>query len=275
MKTQRQTSKKHPVEKVQKKPVVKAKKVVPAESSVEELKAQLAFAAAADDHSVGSSGTFDTHIYDEADIEFGTMVDIGKGQKSHPSKRDGGKVQRIKKLLAEAEIKRERLRTLSGSKDVAEQRKAKSEQWQDVLKQAAGEKSLMIDPTGQGLSAAETKLKKALKKREKKKQKSAEEWGARIDKVKEEKDTKLAKREENIKNRKPQRYANAAAEAQLAAGADNKGKKGAVSIGKPGNSSAQGKASKNEEDGQKGRNRAGFEGKKVGSFLNAGKGERK
>ncbi len=49
---------------------------------------------------------------------------------------------------------------------------------------------------------AEAKLKKAIKRKEKQKQKSAEEWKARLDAVEETKTARINKREENILGRK-------------------------------------------------------------------------
>jgi hypothetical protein len=249
--------KKKPIEKPQtKKPAPISKpslQRVGSEESIENLKAQLAFQH--DDHSVDSNS-----MVDEPDIDFGHIVNEDGPSRSHPAKKDGGKVQRIKKLLQEAERKRERLKALTKSSEEADHQKARSEQWQDVLRTAAGEKTLMVDPTADGLSKAEIKLKKALKKREKKKQKSSEEWAARLDKVKEDKEAKLTKREENIQNRKQSKHGGMEAPAE---------KKKVTTISKPGQNNKKEQSTKGQQE-KKVKNRAGFEGKKA-SFLNSNK----
>lgn len=268
MKNQRLPTKKKPIERPQpakKTPASEGAKKAPQGNPIETLKHQLAFNEDDDDHSAASSISMNqNNDNDEPDIEFGHVVNEEKQLRTQPIKRDGGKVQRIKKLLQEAERKRERMRALAASKDEVEQRKVKSEQWQDVLKSAAGEKTIMVDPTAQGLSRAETRMKKALKRHEKKKQKSAEEWNARLDKVKEDIDAKQQKREDNIKARKLSKQG----DAPPVNTDKEKEKKKAVPIGRPGVQQVDKKKTQKAE--QNGKNRAGFEGKKA-SFLNANK----
>ena len=81
----------------------------------------------------------------------------------------------------------------SGKRAGAEgKQRAKEEMWVDALKEASGEK--VYD------NAAE--IKKALKRREKKKEKSAKQWKERLDRVSADKTARIEKRETNILKRK-------------------------------------------------------------------------
>merc|ERR1711991_928531 len=64
--------------------------------------------------------------------------------------------------------------------------------WNKVMGKASGTK-VKDDPT---------KIKKAIKRKERKKNKSAEAWKSRLDTQKKEQDGRIKKREENIQKRK-------------------------------------------------------------------------
>jgi hypothetical protein len=176
----------------------------------------------------------------------------------------GTKVQRMKKLLEESEKKRARLEALSQQGELG-QKKIMGEKWNDVLKTAAGEKTIII---GSGTSNTDQKIKKALKRREHKKSKSAQQWKERNDAVEAGKAAKIEKRETNIAKRK------------------NKGLPTEVEVDSADTSATTGKKHRNnpyseffkknnpvdvnstdKELASKSNNRAGFEGKK-GEFLN-------
>lgn len=105
--------------------------------------------------------------------------------------KPGSKVKRLKRMLQEAEEKRNRLQTLQQQGDDGME-KAKQEIWSDALIDASGSKSVTDTK----------KLKKALKKIEKSKEKSTKEWQIRMDTVEESKATQQMQRETNIKARK-------------------------------------------------------------------------
>jgi hypothetical protein len=98
-----------------------------------------------------------------ADIEFNGIL---SGKQSDPGKgKPGSKMRLLKKMLDDAEIKRKRLNDLKTQGSVGQNR-AREEQWTDALADAAGDRTV----------GDTRKLKKAIKRREKSKEKSAREW---------------------------------------------------------------------------------------------------
>ena len=69
-------------------------------------------------------------------------------------------------------------------------KRAHAEQWNDIVKGVSGEK--ILEDT--------KKIRKALKRKEKSKAKSADEWKERLDKVREQKNAKQEKRAKSGKN---------------------------------------------------------------------------
>jgi hypothetical protein len=192
-----------------------------------------------DEEEEGDRGR-DDGIDDVGDIAFndirglvsGGVSSTGKGK----TKQAGSKMQRLQRMLVEAEKKRQRLDELKKQgKDG--QKRAMDEQWSDVLKEVTGEKS--------GLDVE--KVKKAIKKREKSKQKSAEAWRERTEKVTADKNARLDKRDANI------------------AKSNRKGGP-AVAIATPAVPDAAAAAAAAKPFG----NRGGFEGRKT-QLLNGGK----
>lgn len=224
----------------------------------------------------------------EINFEFNqiTQLEINKSNDPPVSynipKPGGSKKQRLQKLLQEAEKKRQRYQQLAASDNPVDNAKLQSEQWNDILNSAAGKKTLLVSATNsnandpQFISKSEIKIKKALKKIEKKKEKSAKEWQNRLDTLNEEKEEKLKKREENInKYKKHQISEPTPTTANTPTATTNK-----VKIGRPGqsnnnkskhnNSDNHSTASGDSNSMSKKPNRAGFEGKKSdGKFLNA------
>jgi len=129
-------------------------------------------------------------------------------------------------MLEVAEKKRERLGQLKqgGEED---KKRAKEEQWTELIGVASGKQAL--DPA---------RIKKAIKKREQNKVKSAKEWQGRTAALEQQQASSIAKRESNIKMRKD--VMNGA----ILPGADA------------------------AKEGRKQGRRPGFEGKKGGGFLN-------
>eukprot|EP00596_Hydrurales_sp_CCMP1899_P007184 CAMPEP_0119048516 /NCGR_PEP_ID=MMETSP1177-20130426/59340_1 /TAXON_ID=2985 /ORGANISM="Ochromonas sp, Strain CCMP1899" /LENGTH=376 /DNA_ID=CAMNT_0007024511 /DNA_START=67 /DNA_END=1197 /DNA_ORIENTATION=+ len=193
-----------------------------------------------DQDDASSSSAMDRDIEDTGDVQF-SLVHVKKSdtekEKDSSFAKPGTKMKRLKRMLETADKKRQRLEELrsAGSSGAV---RLKSEQWTDVIKSAGGEKT--INDT--------TKLRKAIKKREVQKQKSAREWKGRTDTVENESKARIAKREENISVKK---------------------------LGKA-PKEEEGKVAKGEEKVGAGSGRPrlgfpGFEGKKSG-FLNKGKG---
>lgn len=133
---------------------------------------------------------------DSMDIDFGTIVGDGTGD-SHIDKftankgKPGTKKQRLERMLESADNRRDRLQQLRNSGTSEGATRLKEEHWNDVMKSAEGKAA--IDTT---------KIKKALKRREKDKQKSASEWGARKKGVEDAEKAKIDKRETNLNARK-------------------------------------------------------------------------
>ena len=123
------------------------------------------------------------------DLEVSEIFDPSQ-KKFESSGKPGSKTKRLQRLLEEAEKKRQRLEELKRAGAEGKQR-AKEEMWVDALKEASGEK--VYD------NAAE--IKKALKRREKRKEKSARQWRERLDRVSADKSARIEKRETNILKR--------------------------------------------------------------------------
>jgi hypothetical protein len=105
-----------------------------------------------------------------ADVEFSSLT---ANSSRNPSQavdfgKPGTKMKRLKRLLDEAESKRRRLEVLSAAGEDGKAQ-ALNEQWSDALKDVSGENTV-IDAK---------KIRKAIKKKEKGKEKSAREWAVR------------------------------------------------------------------------------------------------
>lgn len=108
-------------------------------------------------------------IEDFGDVQF-SLINAKKmsEDKNSSLSKPGTKMKRLKRMLETADKKRQRLDELKSAGSAGANR-LKQEQWTDVLKSATGEKTLNDT----------TKLRKAIKKREKKKETSAREWKVR------------------------------------------------------------------------------------------------
>jgi hypothetical protein len=102
------------------------------------------------------------------DVEFST---VSNGRPAPSSSAvPGSKMKRLKRMLDVADKKRRRLEELKASGDEGKKR-VKEEQWIDAMKSATGDKAV-VDTS---------KLKKAIKRREKQKEASARKWKVRRD----------------------------------------------------------------------------------------------
>lgn len=201
--------------------------------------------------SIDSKRSIDSaHAADvNTDIDFGNIAKV-QGTKDKSVGKPGSKMKRLKRMLEEATTKRQRIETLKSGNE-QDVKRAKEEQWTDVLKIAAGE-SVVTDTKN---------IKKAIKKREKMKEKSAETWKGRLEKLETAKDEKLQKREENIlKKQGKLKIDKDATESNSTAATGEKRKRLGGPDGKY--SAAKKAAAANESP-----SRPGFEGKKV-DFLN-------
>ena len=258
-----------------------------------------------DDHSIAltsitSAGSMKKHTAPmESDLQFNLIAQAtslgaaaGEGESNAKnSKPKGTKLQRLQKLLAEAEKKRARMKQLTAHGGEEGLVRLQGEKWNDAIKSARGEKTLIVGSSS--IDGSEGKLKNALKKREKKKQRSAEQWADRLGAVEDAEKVKIQKREGNINQRRmkmkgidiePEQEAAPIGNDKQPVGAGS-GRKRLFHVLKYGNSEENGHASeggkgnnKHHEGGGKGGggrdggkksggNRAGFEGKKK-EFLN-------
>lgn len=158
--------------------------------------------------SSGATKKADPYV-EEINVEYGTITGVNtgsSGDSSMANAKSGGKINRLKRMLDEADKKHKRLAELKStainqvikdgdggaSGNNVALNKLRAEQWSDALKDASGTSS-MTDTD---------KLKKAIKRIEKKKAKSSEQWHDR--KATEEGllQKKIASREKNIAGRK-------------------------------------------------------------------------
>lgn len=177
---------------------------------------------------------------DLANLDFGRLAGLNKAGTSNYSAANKSlgnlsKTKNLKKMLADAEAKQQKLEQLKKGTE-EDKAKAMEMQWSDTLKEADGQR-VKSDPS---------KIKKVLKRKATKKVKSQKAWKTRLEQVKEKKDERQTIRNHNLDARKK----------GGAIGA-NLSKKKIVTEG-------------GDQDGGKRLSRAGFEGKKR-DFLNSPK----
>lgn len=188
---------------------------------------------------------------DLAGIDFGGIAGLSKKAHYLDNKslvNAGGKKKSLDRLLKEAEKKRQRLKELKSG--VAEDKeKAAKIVWGDAIKEASGER-VRDDPA---------LIKKALKRKSKKKAKSAEAWKSRMEQAKVKMDERQNIRSHNLDKRK----------IGGATGANLSKKR--IEIEDQVNIDSSDKKKKRGRLGpHSGKGRAGFEGKKH-DFINKGK----
>ena len=144
-------------------------------------------------NSSSSSSSNSSSIINSDDVQYSLVVKPSSGNTASKGKpaaaaAPGSKMKRLQRMLDTAVKKRQRLDDLkSVGAEGAEQ--LHQELWADAIDSATGAKTGGTD-TG--------KLRKAIKKREKKKQASAAQWKDRLDAVENDKNARLDKREDNV-----------------------------------------------------------------------------
>jgi hypothetical protein len=127
----------------------------------------------------------------DMDVAFSDIRGVGgeKAAKGGPGK-PGSKTVRLKRMIDEAEKKRKRLDDLKMQGESGKKR-VREEQWGEMMREAAGER----------INVDVGKIKKALKRREKSKEKSADKWNERTAGIESAKQTRIDKRENNLEQR--------------------------------------------------------------------------
>lgn len=133
---------------------------------------------------------------DLAQLDFGRLSGLNRTsndqyQKNNKSLANMSKSNNLQKMLSDAESKRERLEELKQGNE-EEKKKAANMQWGDAIKEASGDR-VKDDPA---------KLKKALKRRDATKKKSAKAWKSRMDQTQQKMDDKQKIRNHNLNKRK-------------------------------------------------------------------------
>jgi len=194
------------------------------------------------------ASTAATHESDLANLDFGKLAGLNATPKNFANNKSLANINKKKnliKMLADAEEKKKKLEDLKRSSDEGDKAKANLMAWSDALKEASGER-IKDDPN---------KLRKALKQKVAKKEKSAKAWKSRMDGTKQKIDEKQKIRTHNLDARKK----------GGAAGANLSSKK--IETKEP-------EGTKTGRDPARRLARAGFEGKKQG-FLNQGSSGKK
>lgn len=216
---------------------------------------------------------------DLATIDYQSIAGLKKLDPKLDNKSLNPKVKKksLEKLLADAEKKQQRLKELKASSAKEDKEKAQSMEWGEALKVAEWVGVIILMHlffvyllntyhhtnikynSGQNLRKTNDPklLKKALKRKAKKKAASAKAWGARLDQAKETANKKQQIRSHNLESRKVGGAVGANLSSKKIVERDEEGKDGEkVKRRRLGPHSGQGG------------NRAGFEGKKQGGFIN-------
>ncbi|KAG7370890.1 RNA polymerase II transcription mediator complex protein [Nitzschia inconspicua] len=143
------------------------------------------------------SQTHDDPLADLAQVDYGLLSGLNPSSTSNYTEankalRNLTKTKNLEKLLADAEAKKQRLEELKQSKDAQDKEKAANIEWGDALKEASGTR-VKDDPA---------KLKKALKRKAVKKQKSAKAWKTRLEQTQQKMDERQKIRNHNLQKRK-------------------------------------------------------------------------
>lgn len=176
---------------------------------------------------------------DLANLDFGKLTGLKTAPKNFENNKSLANINKkknLQKMLADAEEKKRKLEELKRSESDTDKLKAEKLAWSDALKEATGER-IKDDPN---------KLKKALKRKIAKKEKSAKAWKSRMEQTKQKMDERQKIRKHNLTKR-----------SQGGSVGANLSKKRIVDSA----------ADEGEEKRSSRKSRAGFEGKKKG-FLN-------
>jgi DNA excision repair protein ERCC-4 len=134
---------------------------------------------------------------DLAQVDFGILAGLNPINTSNyietnKALRNLSKTKNLEKMLADAEAKKQRLEELKQSGTEEDKQKAANMEWGNAIKEANGER-VKDDPA---------KLKKALKRKVIKKQKSAKAWKARMEQTQQKMDERQKIRNHNLSKRK-------------------------------------------------------------------------
>jgi hypothetical protein len=139
----------------------------------------------------------DDPLTDLAQVDFGLLSGLNSSTNSNYTEsnkalRNLTHSKNLTKLLADAEAKKQRFVELKQSKKAEDKEKAVKIAWGDTIKEASGSR-VKDDPA---------KLRKALKRKEVKKQKSAKAWKARTEQTQQKMDERQKIRNHNLQSRK-------------------------------------------------------------------------
>lgn len=139
------------------------------------------------------SGSSDaTPQSDLANLDFGKLAGLQSTRHdNNKSLANLNKKKNLQKLLADAEKKKEKLEALKRGTEEDKARAARM-QWSDALQEAGGNR-VKDDPA---------KLRKALKRKEAQKKKSAKAWKSRLEQTKQKMDDRQRIRSHNLDKRK-------------------------------------------------------------------------
>jgi hypothetical protein len=133
----------------------------------------------------------DNGVDDTGDIDFSAIVSKHREPNEEVVRNaPGSKMKRLKQLVEDSKKKKQRLDDLRAQGGSGKERAA-AEAWSDVIKEASGTKVL----------SNTKRLQKAIRAKEKKKEKSTAAWQGRVENLAADKTERINKREANIKDR--------------------------------------------------------------------------
>lgn len=146
-------------------------------------------------YTISAANAAATKESDLANLDFGKLAGLNANAKNFANNKslaNMNKKKNLQKMLLDAEEKKKKLEELKRSSEDTDKAKVEKLAWSDALKEASGDR-IKDDPN---------KLRKALKRKVAKKEKSTKAWKSRLEQTKQAKDERQKIRTHNLDKRK-------------------------------------------------------------------------